>query len=85
MSDQPIEGKISNKECCPFSNEEVQLIAKSFSGRYAIRKGLCILGIRSGFHISEVFSLRVGDVLQAGKVVDHVTVQRLLRPEAREP
>jgi integrase len=44
---------------------------------YAARnKALFILGVRSGFRISEILSLTVGDVLQHGKVMDHVTVAR---------
>jgi integrase len=54
-----------------------------------------ILGVRSGFRISEILSLRVGEVYQHGKVGDRVSVQRrnmkgktqgrtvLLHPEAR--
>jgi integrase len=65
------------KGCRPFSDEEVKLMAKSFSGRYAARnKALFTLGVRSGFRISEMLSLAVGDVFQHGKVVDHVTVDR---------
>jgi integrase len=65
------------KGCRPFSDEELKLIAKSFRGRYASRnKALFILGVRSGFRISEMRSLRVGDVFQHGKVVDHVMVAR---------
>jgi hypothetical protein len=46
-------------------------------GTYAARnKALFILGVRSGFRISEMLSLTVGDVFQHGKVVDHVTVAR---------
>jgi integrase len=49
------------KGCRPFSDEEVKLIAKSFGGRYATRnKALFILGVRSGFRISEMLSLTVG-------------------------
>jgi integrase len=75
------------KGCRPFSDEEVKLIAKSFGGRYATRnKALFILGVRSGFRISEMLSLTVGDVFQPGKVVDHVTVARKhmkKKPEGR--
>ena len=80
----------------PLSNEEVRLVAKSFHGAYAARtKAMFILGVRSGFRISEILSLRVGDVYQHGKVGDRVSVQRrnmkgetqgrtvLLHPEAR--
>jgi integrase len=84
------------KGCRPFSDDEVKLIAKSLSGRYVTRnKALFILGVRSGFRISEMLSLKVGDILQHGKVADHITVARThmkkktggrsvpLHPEAR--
>jgi integrase len=69
---------------------------QSFGGRYAARdKAMFVLGVLSGFRISELSSLRVGDVLQYGGVVERVTVQRrhmkrkiegrtvVLHPEAR--
>ena len=60
----------------------------------AIRPSSCS-AVKSGFRISELLSLRVGDVWQHGRVVDRVTVQRrhmkrkvegrtvLLHPEAK--
>jgi len=39
-------------------------------------KALFILGVRSGFRISEFLSLTVAEVQQHGKIVDHVTVAR---------
>jgi integrase len=73
--------------CRPFSEEEVNLIAKSFSGRYVARnKALFILGVGSGFRISEMLSLTVGNGFQHSKVVEHVTVARKHRkkkPEGR--
>jgi integrase len=63
--------------CRPLSDAEVTLIAKSFGGTFAKRnKALFILGVRTGYRISELLSLTVGDVLHHGKVVDHITVQR---------
>ena len=65
------------KGCRPLTSGEVQLLQQSFGGRYAARdKALFILGVKSGFRISELLSLRVGDVLQYGRVVDRVTVHR---------
>jgi integrase len=68
----------------------------SFGGTYAVRdKALFLLGVKSGFRISELLSLRVGDVFQHGRLVDRVTVHRrhmkqkhegrtvLLHPEAK--
>jgi integrase len=41
----------------------VDLVTKSFGGTYAARdKALFILGVKSGFRISELLSLTVGDV-----------------------
>jgi integrase len=65
------------KGCRPLSDEEITLISRSFGGTYAARdRALFILGLKSGFRISELLSLRVGDVLQHGRLVDQVTVRR---------
>ena len=51
------------KGCRPLTDEEITLVAKSFSGAYAARdKALFLLGCKSGFRISELLSLRIGDV-----------------------
>jgi len=63
---------------------------------YADRdKALFLLGVKSGFRISELLSLRLGDVAQHRRLVDRVIVQRqhvknkqegrtvLLHPEAK--
>jgi integrase len=84
------------KGCRPLTDVEVALALKSFGGRYALRdKALFLLGVKSGFRISELLSLRLGDVLQHGQLVDRVTVARrnmkkkvegravMLHPEAK--
>ena len=84
------------KGCRPLTEEEVTLLQRSFGGVYADRdKALFLLGVKSGFRISELLSLRVSDVSQHGRLVDRVTVQRrhmkqklegrtvLLHPEAK--
>jgi integrase len=65
------------KGCRPLSDEEIRVISKSFGGNYAKRdRALFFLGIKSGFRISELLSLRIRDVYQYGAIVDRVTVQR---------
>ncbi len=85
------------KGCRPLSEEEVQATLSAFAGPYACRdRALFVLGVRSGFRISELLSLRLLDVAPRGKIVDRVTVARrhmkkkmegrtvLLHPEARQ-
>src|SRR5688572_3627310 len=82
--------------CRALSDDEVALVSKSFSGTYAARdKALFVLGVKSGFRISELLSLTVGDVWQHGQFVERVAVQRrhmkgktqgrsvILHPEAK--
>jgi integrase len=61
----------------PLTDQEVTIASKSFSGTYAARnKALFLLGVRTGFRVSELLSLRVEDVYQNGQVADRVTVRR---------
>ncbi len=63
--------------CRPLTDNEVQVISRSFGGTFGTRnKALFVVGYRTGFRISELLSLLLGDVQQHGKVLDHVTVQR---------
>lgn len=51
------------KGCRPFTDTEVERITASFAGRYAARdRTLFILGLKTGFRISEMLSLRVENV-----------------------
>jgi integrase len=71
--------------CRPLTDEEVKLIASSFSGSSAGRdRCLFTLGWNSGFRVSELLSLTVGDVLQHREIVDRVTVQRRATKGKRE-
>lgn len=82
--------------CRPLSDDEVADVMRSFWGEHARRdKALFLLGVKSGFRISELLSLQVRDIWQAGRIVERVTVERrhmkkktegrtvLLHPEAR--
>ena len=65
------------KGCRPLTDAEVRLIAASFGGKYAKRdRALFLLGVKSGFRISELLTLKVRDVWRHGKMLDSVTVQR---------
>lgn len=80
------------KGCRPLTDQEVAEVLSRLQVR---DKALFTLGIRAGFRISELLSLKVGDIVQNGTVVDRVTVQRrnmkgkkasrsvLLHPEAK--
>jgi len=82
--------------CRPLADSEVKAVSDSFSGRYASRdRALFILGVRTGFRVSELLSVRVRDILQANRIVERLTVRRrnvkrrtegrtvLLHPEAK--
>jgi integrase len=61
----------------PLSNQEVQAVSKTFSGTFAARnRALFVVGVRTGFRISELLSLRVGDVFEHGKILEAVSVRR---------
>jgi len=73
------------KGCRPLTEEEVQAVEQSFAGPSAVRdRALFMLGVKSGFRISELLSLRLGDVLPAGRMVDRVTVPRRHMKQKRE-
>jgi len=65
------------KGCRPLTDTEIQGVLDSFKGENRLRnRCLVLLGIKAGFRISELLSLRVRDVFQAGKVPDRVEVTR---------
>ena len=54
----------------PLNNNEILLVSACFDGTFEIRnRGLFMLGVSTGGRISELLSLRVGDVYQNGKPV----------------
>lgn len=73
------------KGCRALTADEVVRVSQAFRGTYAAReRALFVLGIKTGFRISELLSLRVGDVWQYGRFVDHVAVQRRHMKQKRE-
>ena len=63
--------------CRPLTDEEMKQVADSFTGKFALRdRAIFVTGVKTGFRISELLSLRVKDVWQFGRVVDRVTVAR---------
>jgi integrase len=65
------------KGCRPLSEEEISQVTQAFDGPFALRnQALLVLDVRTGYRISELLSLRVGDVFQRGQVVDWITVPK---------
>ena len=65
------------KGCRPLTDDGVKRVRQSFRGRYAKwNEALVVLGVAYECRISELLSLRVGDVCQHGRIVDRVTVAR---------
>ena len=63
--------------CRPLTDDEVDLVMQSFGGRYALRDcALFLLGIYTGFRITELLSLRLQDVYQHQQVLPRVAVPR---------
>jgi integrase len=73
------------KGCRALTADEVARVSQAFCGTSAERdRALCILGLKTGFRISELLSLRVGDVWQHGRFVDYMAVQRRHMQQKRE-
>jgi integrase len=63
--------------CRPLQPAEVVEVAQSFGGRYAARdRALFLVGLYTGFRITELLSLRWRDCLRQGQVAAAVTVAR---------
>jgi site-specific recombinase XerD len=60
-----------------YTDAELNLVRKSFSGRYALRdRGYFEMALQMGLRVSEKLSLSVGQVYRYGKVVDEVSIER---------
>jgi integrase len=64
--------------CRPLTPEEVKEVSRSFTGKFTIRNlALFSLGINTGFRITELLSIRLGDVLNdEGKIPTRLQVKR---------
>lgn len=59
------------------TDEEIRKVLSAFKGRFANRdRALFVLGIKTGFRIGELISLKLKDVIHGGEIVDRVSVQR---------
>jgi site-specific recombinase XerD len=60
-----------------YTDDELGLVRKSFSGRYALRDRCFFeMALQMGLRVSEMLSLTVGQVYHYGKVVDEVSIER---------
>jgi len=68
------------KGCRSFQDEEANQVMKSFGGQYAARdRAIFAVGRYTGERISAILQLKVGEVVQAGRVADAVTYRRANR------
>jgi integrase len=59
--------------CRPLNNEEIEKIKPLLNQR---DRTLFILGIKTGYRISELLSLKIKDVLKHGEIVDTLRIER---------
>jgi len=64
--------------CEPFTPEQEKMLLDYFKGKKYAERNIALLtfGIQTGFRIAEILSLKIGDVLKQGRIVDKVYVQR---------
>jgi integrase len=62
------------KGCRPLTDSEIATVKGAFARTRD--KALFILGLKTGLRISELLSLKVGDVYQYGRLADVVYVER---------
>jgi len=68
------------KGCRPLTDQEADAIAESFGGPYAARdRAIFALGRYTGERISAILALRVGDIVQAGRLTDSIIYRRANR------
>ena len=65
-----VKKEASMKGTRPLDNDEIRRVSKCFTGTFAVRnRGLFMVGVSTGGRISELLSLKIGDVWQNGKAV----------------
>lgn len=68
------------KGCRSLTDQEADAVMGSFGGKYAARdRAVFAVGRYTGERISAILRLKVGDVVQAGRVADAVTYSRASR------
>jgi integrase len=68
------------KGCRAFTDQEAQNIMESFRGAYAARdRAIFVIGRYAGERITAILSLKVGDVVQGGRIVEKITFRRANR------
>ena len=61
----------------PLDNDEIRRVFQCFDGKFEARnRGLFMLGVSTGGRISELLSLRIGDVYQNGKAVTDLLYEK---------
>ena len=65
----------------PLDNDEIRSVSTCFTGTFEVRnRGLFVLGVSTGGRISELLSLRIGDVFQNKKpVTDLLYTKRIVK------
>ena len=67
------------KGCYPFNHEQIRKMLNYFErkSQYVARnKAFFLVGITTGFRITELLSIKVKDVFQNDKIVDRVYIAR---------
>jgi site-specific recombinase XerD len=60
-----------------YTDVELELVRQSFGGRYALRDRCYFeMALQMGLRVSEMLSIRVGQVYQFGKIVDEISIDR---------
>jgi integrase len=73
------------KGCRPLTEAEVVDVGRSFGGRWVLRdRALFVCGCKTGFRISELLSLTLGDVVSHGRITQYLSVHRRHMKKKRE-